>query len=361
MLATQLSADPTRKVRVFLEDPARLSAMSARIDSTLWVQPLVSAELWKWRLAEVVYPADNIVCLDGFELPTRYRERVAYGAGSARNIHRVWLLGNSPEASIERSDQWSSNNLVSDVVQDEAADGLGIIRSHRSTADMRARWKAQSDLTQATLEGLGLRGPVTRGSLIFLCWDVVLPSPVQLCRMLEKACEKPVLLIMATRDGSQLQTFSCAGENLSCQNLRAPGWSQLDELVWGSDLVFCHQRDIAYRAMEAGTPMLWLREESGLFHWYFEGLDPGFKRSISAVAYHFRNVGTPSSEMLWLLNHREALEDVAKNVARRFAQAPQLADSLPTLGARLSEQARVRHRGYKSSQQPTTPMGLPGS
>lgn len=361
MLATQLATDPTRRVRVFMEDPSRLSLLSARIDSTLWVQPLVTAELWKLRLAEAVAPADQVICMDGCELPARYRERMAYGAGSPRTVFRVWSLGHTPTPQPDTRMTELASTLSCEVVQDEALTGTGLIKSHRSTADMRARWKAQADLTQATLEGLGLRGQITRGSLIFLTWGIQLPSPVQFCRMLERACEKPILLVTVSPNGSQVQAISCGGENLSCQSLRVPGWSQIDELVWGSDLVFCHQRDIAHRAMEAGTPLLWLLEEDGLFNWYFDGLDPGFRRSLAAVAFHLRNVGTPSSELMWLLNQRESLNNVASHVARRFSLAPQLADSLPTLGPKLAKETRQRQQGLQSSHQPTTPMTLQGS
>lgn len=204
---------------------------------------------------------------------------------------------------------------------------------------------------------MGLRATLNRDTIVFLCWNIDLPSPVQLCRMLERACGKPVLLLSVSSSDDQAQAISCASENLVCQSMRPPSWIQTDELVWGSDLVFCHQRDIAHRAMEAGTPMLWLREEDGLFNWYFQGLDPGFKRSLAAVAHHFRNTGKPTAELLWLMNQRDALDDIARKVAQRFAQAALLTDSLPSINPLLQEQTRQRQL---ASQQVTTPMSLPG-
>lgn len=358
MLATQLATDPTRRVRVFIEDPAKLSLLSARIDSSLWVQPLATCEIWRSRLADVVAPADNILCMDGHEVPARYRERIAYGAeAQPRRVFRLWSLGHSPGEHPTSTSPDMPSSLSCDVLQDEAPNGTGLIKAHRSTAGMRARWKAQGNLTYATLEAMGFRGGLSRGTLIFLCWDLNLPSPVQLCRMLERVCGTSVLLVAVYSNGVQSQAISCERENLACQSLQSPSWTQIDELVWGSDLVFCHQRDIAHRAMEAGTPMLWLREEDGLFDWYFDGLDPGFKRSLAAVAHHFRNTGTPSSELTWLLNQREALEAVAKSVAQRFAKAALLTDSLPSIGPLLADQAKLSQR---ASQQVTAPMSLPG-
>ncbi len=362
LLTSQLATDPTRRVRLFIDDPSQLSNLSPRIDGTLWVQPLILGELWRTRLAEVVAPADNIVCVNECDMPARYRERIAYGAGAQRRVLRVWSLGRTPvEADPDTTADHAPSALSIDVLQDESSTGTGLIKAPRSTADMRVRWKAQSDLTQATLEGLGLRGHLARGTLILFCWGIRIPSPVQFCRVLERACEKPVLLITVDTNDSQMQAVSCAGDNLSCQNLRMPGWSQMDELVWGSDLIFCSRRDIAHRAMEAGTPMLWMREDDGLFDWYFDGQDPAFKRSLTIVAYHLRQVGTPSSELLWLLNQRESLESIARNAARRFALAPLLADSLPGIVPKLAEQARQRDQGYRNSHQPTTPMTLQGS
>ena len=358
LLTSQLATDPTRRVRLFIDDPSQLSALSPRIDATLWVQPLILGELWRTRLAEVVAPADNIVCVNEYEMPARYRERIAYGAGVQRRVLRVWSLGRTALENAQNAADHTHNTLSIDVLQDESPSGTGLIKASRSTAEMRVRWKAQADLTQATLEGLGLRGHIVRGSLILLCWGIRIPAPVQFCRVLERACDKPVLLITVDTKTSQVQAVSCAGENLSCQNLRMPGWSQMDELVWGSDLIFCTRRDIAHRAMEAGTPMLWVRDDDGLFDWYLDGQDPAFKRSLTVVAYHLQRVGTPSSELLWLLNHRESLESIARNAARRFAQAPLLADSLPDIVPKLAEQARRREQGYRSSDQPTAPMTL---
>lgn len=358
MLATQLATDPARRVRVFVEDPTKLCPLSARLDNSLWVQPLATCEIWRSRLADVVAPADNILCMDGYEVPLRYRERIAYGADAVpRKLLRIWSLGHSPQEISGQKSPDASHSLSFDVLQDESPGGTGLIKAHRSTASMRARWKAQCELTQTTLEGMGLRAALSRGTLIFLCWNVDLPSPVQLCRMLERSCGKPILLLSVSSNGSQAQAISCASENLVCQNMRSPNWTQIDELVWGSDLVFCHQRDIAHRAMEAGTPMLWLREEDGLFNWYFQGLDPGFKRSLAAVAHHFRNVGKATAELMWLLNQRDALEGIARNVAHRFAQASLLTDALPSIEPLLEEQNRQRQQ---ASQQVTTPMSLPG-
>lgn len=361
LLTTQLATDPTRRVRLFIDDPSQLSTLSPRIDSTLWVQPLILGELWRTRLAEVAAPADNIVCVNEYEMPARYRERIAYGAGARRRILRVWSLGRTPVENASTTADHGSSNLSIDVLQDESATGTGLIKASRSTADMRVRWKAQADLTQATLEGLGLSGHPVRGSLVMLCWGVRIPAPVQFCRVLERACQKPVLLITVDMKAAQMQAVSCAGEHLSCQNLRMPGWSQMDELVWGSDLIFCARRDIAHRAMEAGTPMVWMREDDGLFDWYLDGQDPAFKRSLAVVAYHLRQTGTPSSELLWLLNQRESLESIARNAARRFAQAPLLADALPGIVPNLTEQARQREKGYRSSDLPTAPMTLHGN
>ncbi len=358
MLATQLATDPTRRVRVFVEDPSKLSPLSARIDSSLWVQPLATCEIWRSRLADVVAPADHILCMDGIEIPARYRERIAYGAeAQPRQVLRIWSLGHVLDQPSTSKSPNLPTSLSFDVLQDESPSGTGLIKAHRSTAGMRARWKAQSELTQATLEGMGLRVALSRDTLIFLCWNLDIPSPVQLCRMLERVCGKPVLVVAVSSNAGPSQAISCAGENLVCQTIRTPSWTQTDELVWGSDLVFCHHRDIAHRAMEAGTPMLWLGEEAGLFNWYFDGLDPGFKRALSAVAHRLRNTGAPSSELVWLLNQRDALDAVATNVARRFAQAKLLTDSLPSIGPLLAEQARQQQG---ATQQITIPMNLPG-
>lgn len=372
LLAAQLATIPTQRVRVFVDDPARLSPLSARIEAALWVQPLANYELWKQRLADAIAPADNVVCLGGTELPGRYRERMVYGSSNRCKLFRIWPPGHvlPPASPVAPSDVMST--MVFDVVQDEKVQGVGLIKDQRNTAEMRARWKAHPSLTQTTLEALGLPGHVVKDALIICCWGAAMDDHPLFVQSLARICHQPVLLLREPApDGQPAPALagiarSAGDAPVHCMTLPPLSWSQQDEVVWSSDLLFCGHRDVAYRAMEAGTPLLWLPEsrpdqpDDRLDDWYFEGLDPGFKRSLVATAHSLkRSEGLPQS-LAWYLKQRDDVEQVARQVARRIAQARPLADTLPSLSPTLMEQVRRKQQQRDHAHPPTWPMSLPG-
>jgi hypothetical protein len=353
-------------VRVFLDEPTSLSSLSARIDPSLWVQPLANYELWRSRLAEAIAPAEHVVCMSGAKVPERYLERIAYGASQHRQLIRLLPLGqtapgpNAPPLSVP-------SGAILDVVQDDSADGVGVIRAVRSTAEMRARWKGQLNLTHATLEGLGITGMVECDTLVVLCWGVAIADPRKLCQMLSHSQARHTLLLVgqscpeskAGQHGSRALAVAGNGQRTSVLELPPLTWSQLDELVWISDLALCGTRDMAHRAMEAGTPMLWLGEDVSLLDWYFAEFDPAYKRLLAAAAYQFRTTGSLTSELVWYFGQSEWTTLVARKTAQRIAHSKSLAESLPEVPLRRTDALKRQHESRRNSIEPTSPMSLP--
>ncbi|MGE0100454.1 MAG: elongation factor P maturation arginine rhamnosyltransferase EarP [Hydrogenophaga sp.] len=369
LLAAQLAGVKTQRVRLFVDDPGRMTALSAKIDPALWVQPWQNCELMRLRLADAVAPADHVVCLGDTEIPRRYRERMAYGAESHCKLLRIWPLGHPMGALDDTAGAAPCNTLRFDVVQDEKAENMGLIKDARSTADMRARWKSHVNvnLPQTTLESLGLPGDLAKDTLIVCCWNAAIANMGVFLDTLAQACSQPVLVLFGSTAGTGTPAPTVSHGTLRCLNLPPMSWSRLDEIIWGSDLIFCGERDVALRAMESGAPVMWLPatkpaapDDDALLNWYFAGLDPGFKRCLMASAHSLREDDSPSQELAWYLGQRDDLEMIARQVAQRISQARNLADTLPHLTGSMLEKARRRKLEQDHVHPPTWPMSLPG-
>ena len=364
LLATQLAAVQNQRVRLFIDDPGRLSPLSARIDPTLWVQPQADFDLLRLRLADGVATADHVVSLHRTQLPSRYRERMAYGAANRCKQFRIWPTG-TPQESFQEAARLSTCATVEiDVVQDEAPLSMGLIKDTRNIAELRARWKVHPHLIQTTLENMGLPGDLSKDTLIIGCWDASLADMQAFISTVAQTCSpQRVLLLLGPGAGSLPRSLSEGV--VTCLHLPALSWSQLDELVWSCDLLFCGQRDLALRAMESGTPLLWLppvsngsSENDDLQDWYYHGVDPGFKRRLLVAAHILREQPDAHQELAWYLKQREDLAQIASEVALRIAQAPSLADHLPHLSPDRLEQARRKKQQQGNAHPPTWPMNL---
>lgn len=377
LLAAQLATVPTQRVRVFVDDPGRLGVMSARIENTLWVQPLANYEVWRLRLADAIAPADNVVCLGGTEVPTRYRERMVYGASNRCKQFRIWPLGHTSPAGDAAAANTAMNTMVFDVIQDEKVQGVGLIKDLRNNVEMRTRWKAHASLTQTTLEALGLPGDKAKGALIVSCWGAAISDFPLFIEILAQSCHQPVLVLRGPGPDDSLAADqpklnpSASSAHVHVMDLPSLSWSQQDEIIWSSDLLFCGHRDVAHRAMEAGTPMLWLPKLAPsaaeqaldrLSDWYFDGLDPGFKRGLLVTAHSLRESESLEHSLAWYLKQRDDLEQIARQVARRISLARPLADTLPSLSPTMLEQVRRQQQQQQreNAHPPTWPMSLPG-
>lgn len=368
LLANQLAASPTQRVRLFVDDPGRLGSLSARVDPSLWVQPLGNHDLMRLRLADAVAPANHAICLGNTALPVRYRERMAYGAGNRCKLLRIWPPGHTHESIPASTPAEACTSLRIDVVQDTKTEGIGLIKDARNMAEMRTRWKSHPNLAQTTLQGLGLAGDLARGTLIVCCWGAALADLQAFVNTLDQGSGQPVLLLMGPTPGMETPPAPPPPQGLvRCLRLPALSWSQCDELIWSSDLLLCGQRDMALRAMESGTPLMWLppatasvSDDDTMLDWYFDDLDPGFKRCLLATAHSLRENAPASQELVWYLKQRDDLELIARQVAQRIAQARNLADNLPCLSPALMEQAKRRKQQLNNTHPPTWPMSLPG-
>jgi hypothetical protein len=349
--------------------------MSARIEGALWVQPLANYEVWRLRLADAIAPADNVVCLGGTEVPSRYRERMVYGSSNRCKLFRIWPPGHVLPTPDPGTQSGAMSTMVFDVVQDEKVEGVGLIKDQRNLSEIRARWKSHPTLAQTTLEALGLPGnKVNREALVVCSWGAAIADQQLFADSLAHTCSQPVFLLRGPDPNGTPpppatgQTVSSFGEisPVHCVNLPALSWSQQDEVIWSCDLLFCGQRDVAHRAMEAGTPMLWTpppgpqQRDDDLADWYFEGLDPGFKRSLVATAYSLRDKNSLLQNLAWYLKQRLDLEQIARQVAGRITQARHLADTLPSLSPTMMEQVRMKQQQRDNAHPPTWPMSLPG-
>lgn len=363
LLANQLAAMHGQRVRLFIDDPVRLSPMSARIDPALWLQPLANFDLVRLRLADGVATADHVVCLHDTQIPRRYFERMAYGAAHRCKQFRIWPLGHPVQAFHEAGRASTCATVEIDVLQDEHSESMGLIKDARNTAEMRARWKGHAHLTQTTLEHLGLPGDIARDSLIVCCWQAALADLHGFIEALAHAADAPRVLLLLGPGTSEPARALRHGV-VDCMRLPTLSWSQIDEIVWSCDLLLTGQRDLAQRAMEGGTPLMWLPSSSSsgddehLHEWYYEGVDPGFKRRLMVVAHSLREENAPIQELGWYLKQRVDLDHIATQVARRIGEARSLAEQLPHLSPARLLQARRKKQEDEHVHAATWPMTL---
>lgn len=372
LLAAQLSRDPSIRVRVFVDDPARFRGLNSRLDESLWVQPLSDYELWKLRLSNAVVPASNVLCFSGNEPPRRYRERMVYGVGAGRRLFHIWPPGSTlPQNARSRGANTSFMTL--DVVQDEKTPHIGVIKDPRNSSELRERWRAHPGVIQVTLKSLGFSGRLDRNTLIVCCWGAAIPDQIGLVRELARSSMQSLLLLVGPdadgklMDVQAMSVWDDASQPLlQCFPLPLLTWSQMDEVVWSSDLIYCGVRDIAQRAMESATPMIWLPPgehpraggDDGLLDWYCEGIDPGFKRSVLAVARGADDRDAMAQVLAWQMGRRNDLLQIARHVARRLANAKQFADAMPDISpASIEQDTALPPR--PSSYMQTWPMEFP--
>lgn len=366
LLASRLAETPTRRVRVFVENPASLRVLSSRIDDALWIQPLGNYELWRTRLAEVVAPADNVVRLNGARISPRYLERTAYGAKERRKILNVWPLGHVSTSGEFSVVQGAAGMVQVDMVQTTSRDGGGLIKAPRGTAEMRMRWRGKGNLTMATMDLLGLRDCWSADSMVVFVSGVTLSGAEQVARALEQACGRPQLLLVCppvsveqAGQSDELIAFRCANGQVTSRSVSRVSWGQFDELVWCSDLVFACHRDIAQRAMEAGTPLVWLGRDEGLLDWYLQDASMDFRRCAHRAVRQFNATPSNAAGLVWFSTQQDVLLAMAASVEQKMSRAASLQDSIAEIDVLLEDWFKqvIRERAAMSNA-PTSPMGL---
>lgn len=359
LLASQLAEVERYRVRLFVDDLAPLTAMDARVDPALWVQPQDAYELVRLNLAQATTPADNIVRLFRAKLPRKYMERAIYGHGE-RKLFKVKLL--DQQASFVDTAPGTTNLRFIEATQGDHASAAGVIRERTSSAEIRARWKKNGKLLQATLDSLGLDGHIFSGALFVCCWGAAIADWKDFLTSLDEVSQQKIILLVGADDGApQVQGIATEGK-VKMLRLPAMSWKQRDELVWLSDYVLTGHDDMAHRAMESGVPLLWLpdvppkaKDDHHLVEWYSQGADPLIRRCLREL---IRDLGTRASTSNALKDyfHNQAqVEILAANVAKRIARAPLMSRILPVLTpmpAAISEKWPLQHKT-------TIPASLP--
>lgn len=364
LLASRLAENPTHRVRVFVEKPASMGMLSARIDDTLWIQPLANYELWKMRLADVVAPADNVVRMNSAEVPPKYLERTAYGAKNDRKILNILPFGDS-SVSGEFSVIHGATGLVHiNMAQNAGRDGVGLIKAPRGTAEMRTRWRGKSNLARATMDLLGLKDYWSTDAMVTLVSGVALAEPETMALALERSCGRPqLLLVFSSSDDArngEVQALCCIDGRVTSRQVERVTWGQIDELAWSSDLIFTGHSDMAHRAMEAGAPMIWLGEDEGLLDWYFRDAPSDLRKHVKVAVRHFKAGKAGASGLVWIAMQLEALAALAVGIEQKIARAPALQNSVAEIDGLVENWVKqTMHDRAAFTNTPTVPMGLP--
>jgi hypothetical protein len=367
LLALRLAENPVNSVRVFAENPGSFGALSAKLDDTLWIQPIATYELWRTKLAEVSAPATNVVRLSGAALPSRYLERAAYGAKNQRKIINIWPLGSPSDAGHFSAVQSPSDLIQIDVVADTEEGGLGVIKSPRAGADMRQRWKSNGGPCAASMNVMGLKDLWTPDTVVTLIWGVRVSEPEKLARAMAFSLGRPQLLLIGTSEsstqlagdsGSLICVRSAQGSTTS-RIVSRVAWGQLDELVWCSDLAFTSHRDMAHRCLESACPMIWLGEDQGLLAWYLQSAAAYWRGQARGAVNLIGKPKTLIPGMIWFAMQQEVLSALALDVAQKLIKAQAMQDFIANVDEQFKElTTRFARENASLENANTVPMGI---
>ena len=121
---------------------------------------------------------------------------------------------------------------------------IGVIKDPRNSSELRERWKAHPSVIQVTLKSLGFSGRLDRGPLVVCCWGAAIPDRIEFVRELARSSMQPMVLLVGPDASGKLMDplampawVAADQPHLQCFPLPSLTWSQMDEVVWSSDLM----------------------------------------------------------------------------------------------------------------------------
>lgn len=338
--------------RLFTDNLTALAGFLAEIDPTCWIQTHRGVEVADWRLADHCVVASTAVQVLGTHMPPAYLERMAQHPTPTRCIEIV-----AHDASLDPSAPLTVISQRGTFTRLRAQFGeppskAGHVKSRPNATTLRKLWTKPA-MRQGVLQALGLRSDLADGKLsVFFdvrhagsaaaVLEALAAGPREVCLFMDKLPEgwdgprpDPSL---GTPDRPAVFRYGAA----IAVPLPARRWFLTDELIWASDLVMTTQGDIAARACESGTPLIWSADDGGFFNWYASGSRPVIRRALAA-AFDTLSTGT-NARAAWAnyLAHLEDVQALADQVAQRVLRAPDLVDVLIAGLSGVSDEALER-------------------
>lgn len=327
-------------VRLFTDDLPTLCGAVADLDPSCGIQNHQGFEIADWCLAELSAPAPVALQMLGSQLPEAYRARLTAGPAPARLVEIVAHAPGSSSRSpiLELNREGHCTRLRAQF--GDPPFKAGHIKSGGNGAAMRLLW-TQPAMRQTLLQSIGLRPDLMDGKLSVF-FDVRRPAtlgplmqalaagPREMCvfmdpRPLAAVVEQAGLpWAQAPAGATPLRRHGA----LTLVELPSRRWYLTDELILASDLVMTTEGDIAARACERGTPLLWSADDGGFFDWYVINSRPVMRRTIGD-AFNALACGA-NARWAWTcyLARWAEVRALADLVAHRVRRAPDLVDVL---------------------------------
>lgn len=362
LLATQLADVDKRRVRLFLDDLTPLTLMSAKIDTTLWLQPVGQYELLRLNLAQAVTPGKNIVRLFGARVPQKYMERAVFG----NTEHKLFKLKSLDQSALSGNTAPDTTNLhFITVPQYLDSSTVGIIKERFNSIEIRNKWKSSAGLRQATLASIGFEQNMFSGAKIIYCSGKRTFDWARLTSKLGCVESGSVIFLVENcgRGTQLLESEVCCSLTSKVKLLTLPPttWKQRDELVWISDYVVTSSEDMAQRAMESGVPLIWLPQShlaqdanNDFLEWYLQGCDLLIRRCLQDLIQNLENRNSSPNAFIDYLHYLPQAQILAMTVAKRILDAPLMSQRLPF----LMPASALREKNYSREYKATIPASL---
>ena len=332
--------------RLFTDQLDVLAAAVADLDPTCWIQSHHGIEIADWRLAELCVVAPTAIQVLGTTIPAVYLARMEAGPTPTRCVevvaHDADRDATTPLVMLEQRGSCTRMRAQFGDPPFKA----GHIKSRPNATTLRKLWTKPA-MREGLFQALGLRSDLADGKLsvffdvrnkryMLSLVEALATGPREVCVFMDK--RPPDWASSHPEDRSTVMRHGA----VTLVELPARRWFLTDELIWASDLVMTTEGDIAARACESGTPILWSSDDGAFFDWYVMKSPPVIRRTVSEM---FDALATGAdAKWAWTcyMTRWEEMRALSELVALRVKRAPDLIDVLIAALSGTSEEAMER-------------------
>lgn len=335
-LARSLS-DRGQMVRLFSDQLEDLTVCVPDVDPNLWIQPHKGFEIADWRVAQLSVVSRHVVQIFDSQIPLPYWDRLESQPMPTCSVqivsHGSEREPTNPITALERSG--SCTSFLAQI--GDLPRKAGYIKFGRRGPVMRQLWK-KPDVRKGMFSALGLPDTVADDKLTVYfdvrdsgplapwvdCWNA---GRQQVCVFVDAELLQTEPAVFATAQAGEHGIYQRGGVTLV--SLPPRRWFLTDELIWACDVVMTTRDDIAARATESGTPVIWgADDDSAFFDWYAPNATEVARRTV-VDAFDALTTGK-NIEWAWACYTArwDEVRTLAGQASQRIQRAPDMADIL---------------------------------
>ena len=330
-------ADRGQMVRLFSDQLDELKVALPEIDANLWIQSHKGFEIADCRVAQLSVVSRHVVQMFDSHIPVPYWDRLESQPVPTCSVQIV-SHGSEREPTNPITVLEKNGSCTSFLAQvGDLPRRAGYIKFGRRGAVMRQLWRKR-DVRKGMFSALGLPDDVADDKItVFFdvrdagpfgpwltCWNA---GERDVCVFVEREMLQSEPSIVAT--GQVFAGGLIRQGNVTIVPLPPRRWFLTDELIWACDVVMTTRSDIAARATESGTPVIWgADDDSSFFDWYAANATEVIRRTV--VDAFDALVTGKNVEWAWTcyMARWDDMHALAGKVSQRILRAPDMVDVL---------------------------------